>query len=108
MRTRHDFAQLDPSFVARDPLVVPTGHEVKRHDPRAPDATLASAARSARQALDQHADLARADVRVTIENGMLILRGRVQNEKLKEQAEDAVEAAASGIKLQNYLIVDPR
>lgn len=107
--TREDFARLDPDYRARaDAAVLPTGRATGEPIPASADATLASAVRSARQALDTDPNLARADIRVTPENGMLILRGRVRTEQLKDQAETAVKDAASGIRLQNYLIIDPR
>lgn len=106
--TRAQFAQLDAAERQRlEKNLLPTGRP-SPEPASAAEATLASAARSARQALDAHADLARADIRVTPEAGMLILRGRVRTEQLKAQAESAVRDAASGIRLQNYLIVDPR
>ncbi len=108
--TRDDFARLDPTYGQRaDAALVPTGRtHTDATSPANVDATLASAARSARQSLDNHAELARADIRIIPENGMLILRGRVRTEQQKEQATDAVKEAASGIRLQNDLIVDPR
>lgn len=108
--TGNDFAQLDPANRRRsDTDLLPTGRTGAAPTPvPGADDSLTSAARSARQALDNHAALARADIRVTTESGMLILRGRVPSEQLKEQAEDAVKQAASGVRLQNYLIIDPR
>lgn len=109
--TRNDFVQLDPAArQRRDAAVLPTGRTAAA--PAQPlnsaEATLASAARSARQALDAHTELSRADIRVAAESGMLVLRGRVRSEQLKDRAEAAVKDAASGIRLQNYLVVDPR
>lgn len=106
--TRSDFVQLDPAARDRaDRQVLPTGRDTAATT-TSPEATLASAARSARQALDTDPELGRANIQVTPENGMLILRGRVRTEQLKDRAESAVKDAASGIRLQNYLVVDPR
>jgi sporulation protein YlmC with PRC-barrel domain len=108
--TGEDFARLSPKHATRsDEQLTPTGRTSAEQNPYSNVApALESAARSARQALDQHDALARADIRVTPENGRLILRGRVPSEKIRDQAVDAVKQAASGIKLDNQLTIEPR
>lgn len=108
--TRQQFARFDPAHRARaDADVVPTGRTSAEQNPdRDIDPALAAAVRSARQALDNHAELSRADIRVNTEGGQLVLRGRVRTERQKELAGDAVHEAASGIGLENYIVVDPR
>lgn len=106
--TRENLASLDPGRAGLEPVLTPTGRPSSDDGIHSAAATLASAARSARQALDQIPELARADIRVTAENDMLLLRGRVATEQLKSRAAAAVEDAASGIKLRNELAVGPR
>ena len=104
-RTREEFIQLDPAARHRaDARLLPTG----RPSPTRPEATLAAAVRSARQALDAHAELARAEIHVAAGEGILLLRGRVATAQLKRQAESAVHDAASGLRVQNELVIDPR
>lgn len=114
--SREDFRRIDPKSSAfattrarpstREDSVSPTGRAEPTQGPiTSTAATLASAARSARQVLDQHPTLARADITVAVAGNVLYLRGSVATEQLKKQAEATVKQAASGVKLENQLTV---
>lgn len=116
--SRDDFRRIDPktsALVTTPPpradytdAVAPTGRtDTETGSVTSPAATLASAARSARQALDNHPELARANITVSAANGTLHLEGSVATEQQKKQAEVAVKQAASGVKLENQLTVAP-
>lgn len=117
--TREDFRRIDPKWnaIATTPArsnspaeaVSPTGRAEPTQGPlTSMEATLASAARSARQALDNSPDLARANITVAVEDNVLRLRGSVATEKEKRRAESAVRQAASGVNVENLLTVTPR
>ncbi len=117
--TREDFRRLDPkrSVIATAPArsdspaetISPTGRTEPAQPPiTSAAATLASAARSARQALDNTPALARANITVAAEGNALRLRGSVATENEKKQAEAAVRQATSGVNVENQLTVMPR
>jgi osmotically-inducible protein OsmY len=66
-----------------------------------------SAAKAVRAALDQEAaTIARIDVDVNPENGQLVLRGSVGDERMKKSIEEKTAQAAKGAKIDSQITVE--
>ncbi|MDO8544325.1 MAG: PRC-barrel domain-containing protein [Opitutaceae bacterium] len=89
-----------------DSALSPTGKTSADQIPANADPSLMAAARAVRQALDQDPSLAHLDVRVTPENGKLILRGSVEDEELARSVEKKAKSAASGQQVESQLNQD--
>lgn len=87
--------------------LTPTGHTSSEQTPLA-DPKLITAAHAIREALDNDATTAHADVRVVPENGKISLEGKVNNESQKTSIESKARQAANGCPIDSRLKVDLR
>jgi sporulation protein YlmC with PRC-barrel domain/osmotically-inducible protein OsmY len=88
-----------------DEQLTPTGRASGADRSQDIDPALQSAARSVRQLWDTHPELAKLDLRVTVEEGKIVLRGQVPDADLRERARDAARPAVLGIEVDNQITV---
>lgn len=93
---------------APDEKLTPTGTTSADAVPPGTDPALLASARAVRKALDQDAALRQTDVRVTAEDGRIVLRGRVSDQKTKSAIIQTATKEIKGWKFDDQISVDRR
>jgi osmotically-inducible protein OsmY len=84
----------------------PTGQSSADTIPAGTDPLLLATARAIRKALDGDPALARADVRVTPEEGKIVLRGRVNDQKTKTAIIEKATSEVKGWKIDDQISIE--
>ena len=84
----------------------PTGRTESKPRPAPAEVSVLAAADAVRQVFENDPALAEAAIQITHENGRVVLRGKVNDEKTKTNIERAARQAANGTPIDNQITVE--
>jgi osmotically-inducible protein OsmY len=101
-------ASTEASSANKDENLTPTGKNSSDTIPSGTDPALLATARAIRKALDDDPALASANVQVSPEDGKVVLRGRVSDQKTKTAIVEKATSEIKGWKVDDQIWVDNR